>query len=129
MKKGKLDLASLLAGSALLVIQIPMLIPTIDWYRQSTLTTGVVVKLNSGSRKPQVEFTANNGERISVPASSYFHSVVVGEQVVMRYSPESPRIARINGVMSVWGPFITFASIGLFFIWKGLFPNKTEKKD
>ncbi|WP_087131152.1 DUF3592 domain-containing protein [Caballeronia pedi] len=133
MTKKRFDLASLGAGVFFLVVQLPLLVPEVAWYRHSTLTAGVVVGLNAGGKHPQIEFTARSGERISVPASSFFHFTQVGEQVLVRYDTRSPAQARINGVVNIWGGFIVFTAVAFASIIRGLFRTyrniKTKNKE
>jgi hypothetical protein len=90
------------SGIALFCIQLSFLPSTVEFVRTSKVAQAEVVGLNAGGKHPQVEFTTFDGEHISVPTSSWFRSVSVGDKVEMRYDPKHPRIARINSLFGVW---------------------------
>jgi hypothetical protein len=123
MKK-QLDRKSLAVAIGALLIQIPFLVTDIDWYSHSATTEGVVTRLNSGGHKLQIEFTANDGKRISTPASSIARSLEAGERIVVRYDIRSPRIAKIDGVLNLWDGYIFLTAMSLFAFWKAIAPEK-----
>ncbi|WP_244849615.1 DUF3592 domain-containing protein [Caballeronia sp. SL2Y3] len=93
---------AIVIGAAIWFVQQPARSSTTDFLRTSQVVPGEVVRLNSDSQHPQVEFTTLEGQRISVVAQSR-SPVSVGEKVEMRYDPKQPHIAKINTLWDVWG--------------------------
>ncbi len=83
-------------------VQLSFLPNTMEFVRDSKVALAEVVKLNAGSKHPQVRFTTSDGQSVSVSTSSWFRSVDVGDKVEMRYDPKEPGKATMNTLFGVW---------------------------
>ncbi|WP_250517418.1 DUF3592 domain-containing protein [Caballeronia sp. INDeC2] len=119
-RKRRINWYVVIQGVVLFCIQLPFLPPTIEFVRTSEVVSAKVIALNAGGKHPQVVFTTPDGQRISVPASSFFHSVEVGDTVEMRYDPREPQIAEMNTLFGVWGIQLVFGWLSACLILGGL---------
>nr|WP_244849614.1 DUF3592 domain-containing protein [Caballeronia sp. SL2Y3] len=107
-------------------IQLSFLPNTIEFVRVSKVAFAEVVKLNAGGKHPEVAFTTSDGQRISVPTSSWFHSVDVGDKVEIRYDPRQPGNATMNTLFGVWSLHLFCGVPAMVLILSGLlgFPRQ-----
>lgn len=92
----------------------------IRFFLRSTVTSGVVVKLNHGGYHPQVIFTTDKGERISFPGSSSY-PVEIGDRLEVRYERSQPlKTAILNQKTQMFGGDVLMLVIVCTFTILGL---------
>src|SRR5690348_3596358 len=108
-------------GAGFLIVAALTAQSTREFIRSSIVVPVHVVKLNAGGSHPQVEFVTKAGERISYPQGGMIYGMKMGEQVSVRYLPDSPsRSATIDQFGAVWNWTITTVIIGVGAIVAGL---------
>lgn len=107
-------------GSAFFLLQVPFLPSTIEFRLFSIVTVGEVVKLNAGGFHPEIEFTTRDGERVSFAGSTTTRAEV-GDRIEVRYRLDTPRLAEVNNLFSIWGFNIFLTVFSAIFVVGGLF--------
>lgn len=103
---------------------------THEFLRASIVASGHVVRLNAGGYHPQIEFMTKAGELISYPQGGLITKMIVGEQIDVRYLPDSPmHSATIDTFVAIWDMTIVFSFLGVFATTCGLLslPNAFVK--
>lgn len=97
---------------------------TLDFRRRAVPASGVIVDLaehrsSKGSRMyaPTYEFTDAAGQthRVTASGSSSSPGYDIGEKVRLRYDPQHPATARLDGFMDNWFLPTLFGGMGLVF--------------
>jgi hypothetical protein len=128
INKKKVCWDTLLIGILIWVAETPFIPPIYEFVRSSSTATGTVVRLNAGGKHPQIEFTANNGQRVTFSGSSFLHFTEIGEQVDVRYNPARPGQAFIDGIWSIWGWSVIASAVGFILALAGLMGYKPFSK-
>lgn len=124
IKRRKPNWSTFAAGIAILLSQIPFIPSAYEFQTKSITAVGEVVRLNAGGFHPEVVFTTQNGERISIAGSSSY-STEVGDRIEVRYMPDTPKLAKINQIENIWGIEIYITAFSAIFIIGGLFGMRT----
>jgi hypothetical protein len=106
-------------GGIFLVAGLALAIETRDFMQSSVVVQGRVVRFTtSGAYHLEVEFTTPNGKDITTPQSVIHSDTYIGEQVPVRYRPDSPRAsAKLDNFYSIWGLATEFSLMGgIFFL-------------
>jgi hypothetical protein len=99
-----------------------------DFLRSSVVVQGRVVEHDFGGHHPQIEFVTQKGEYIFAPKSA-FTTGSVGDQVPVRYRPETPlQTARLAVFSSIWGDTVVLSLIGLALMVDSLLQLFSVKK-
>lgn len=127
--KSHVNWTAVVIGIIIFGLQLPLLPSTVDFVKSSKVVTGEVVRLNAGGKHPQVEFITLRGERVSVPASSWFHFAEIGDKVEMRYDPKNSHDAQMNTFFGIWGVHLMFCWVALMFLFGGIlgFPHRRSR--
>ncbi|MDR5838559.1 DUF3592 domain-containing protein [Caballeronia sp. LZ034LL] len=92
----------------------------IRFFLHSTVTSGVVVKLNHGEYHPQVTFMTDKGEHISFPGSSSC-PVEIGDRIGVRYERSQPlKTATLDQKTQIFGGDVVMLVIVCTFTILGL---------
>lgn len=111
----------LVVGGGLLIAAVATILNTLDFLDTSLVAPGQVIELNHGGSHPEVAFTTQRGERVSYPQNGLIFGLKPGDEVQVRYLPDSPRTsARADLFGSIWGWSIVTGSIGLIALAVGL---------
>jgi hypothetical protein len=99
----------------------------LNFYVESTVTPGEVVKLNHGGYHPQVAFTTVTGERITFPGSTTY-PVEVGDRLDVRYTSADPHAGvrvdqRSNLIWDIAPLMLALAVIVAGLLGKSVLPN------
>jgi len=125
--RAKINWDAVIIGCAIFALQLPFLPSTLEFRLYSVVTWGEVVKLNAGGFHPEIEFTTNDGRRMSFPGSTTVRTEV-GDRIEVRYRPSEPRDAMVNNVFSVWGTHVYITGFSLIFIIGGLYGMKPSSR-
>lgn len=126
-KKRRTNWFVVVQGIVVFCIMLPFVPPQIAFMRTSKVALAEVVKLNAG-RHPQVEFTTADGQRISVPTSTW-QSVDVGDRFEMRYDPANPRIAHVNSLWGLWGIHVIFSLVSAGLVLGGVLGLSAKRSE
>lgn len=111
----------LLVGAGLMIAAIATTFNTLDFLQTSLVAPGHVTELNHGGSHPEVAITTRSGERVSYPQNGLIFGLKPGDEVQVRYLPDSPRTsARADLVGSIWGWSIVTGLIGFIALVVGL---------
>jgi hypothetical protein len=99
----------------------------LNFYVESTVTPGEVVKLNHGGYHPQVAFTTVTGERITFPGSTTY-PVEVGDRLDVRYTSSDPHAGvrvdqRSNLIWDIAPLMLALSVIVAGLLGKSVLPN------
>jgi len=102
-------------GVVMLVAAVLVTLSTLAFRAEAISAPGSVVAIDSG--KPVVEFVDRDGteHRIVGSVSSSPPAYDAGESVTVRYRPEEPGAARIDGLMETWFAPTLFGFLGTVF--------------
>lgn len=120
IKRPKPNWHTVAGGVAVLLLQTPFIPSAYEFQTQSVTAIGEVVRLNAGGFHPEVVFTTQSGERISIAGSSSYPTDV-GDRIEVRYMPDTPKLAKINQIENIWGIEIYITAFSAIFIIGGLF--------
>jgi len=106
-------IASLVLGTAFLVVALFNVLSTRQFLQESIVVPGKVEALNAGGSHPEITFVTKKGEVISYPQGGFIYGMKVGEDVKVRYAENRPlRSARIEEFGAIWDTAIAFGFIG-----------------
>lgn len=112
---------SLVAGTALLIATLVLVVRTREFVRTARAAEGTVVSLNAGGSHPQIEFIDNSGARISYAQGGLIFGYRPGERVRVLYRPGD---AKSSACIDVFGALFAFplilGAIGACFLAGGL---------
>ncbi|MPW19065.1 hypothetical protein GCT13_19730 [Paraburkholderia sp. CNPSo 3157] len=93
---------------------------TIDFRLSSIVTTGEVIRLNSGGHHPQIAFDAKDGRHYE-RLTGTIRSFTAGQSVLIRYRPDDPDgSAMIDSVLDLWTPSVFLLILAVGFLDAGL---------
>ncbi|WP_213230202.1 DUF3592 domain-containing protein [Caballeronia sp. NK8] len=118
LDKSRINWLSVVIGVSISLFQLQFLPSTLEFVRNSQVTSGEVINPSSGHH-PEVTFRSVNGQAVIFSGSSLF-IVDAGDRVEVRYVPGDERHARLNQIFSIWGVHIILTAVGLGFVLAGI---------
>ncbi len=117
-----------LVGAAMLVAAGRRFTRRRAFVRRSALASGTVVALTENRESdevsyfPRVTFRTAAGREVTFESEmgSRANAGRIGESVAVRYRPDQPHVAEIDGLMPLWGPTLLFGALGVVFLCVGL---------
>ncbi|MDR5838847.1 DUF3592 domain-containing protein [Caballeronia sp. LZ034LL] len=98
----RIDWVTVFLGVCLIAIFGQFTWMDIDFYLESTVTVGEVVKLNHGGYHPEVSFTTDKGVTVTFPGSSTY-PVEVGDRLEVRYLRSAPGMQpKVNQTLNLF---------------------------
>ena len=93
---------------------------TAEFRLSSVVTTGTVVRLNSGGHHPQIAFDAEDGKHYERPTGT-LRTFEAGQTVRVRYSADDPLgSAMIDSALDLWAPSAFLLVLSVAFLDAGL---------